>query len=356
MAEIDTFRSCYPDDLLVGRPEAVQQYHDFHRMMQRGNFDLDRIKYVKSGSCGHTLRINRNKTRYAIKVVAYPLKDCYGDHQDPERPENAEIRILVRLSQLVLNGLTPHVVLPIMSFYCPLATFSDIRAPKKCRKYTTFTENAHKGEYDDQVSILVSEWCSEGDFGTFLRRRHGRVSCEEWRCLLFQIVFTLACIQTHYPTFRHNDLKPNNILVSRRPAPTRYRLDQTEFHVPATNLQLMLWDYDFASIEGVVQNKKTVQKWTRRLNITPRMHRYYDIHYFFNSLDQDAFYPHLLDPGGAPDEVQRFIRRVLPEQYSSRSTVDKKVLKSRRLLLDVEYVTPTDLIMRDPFFGPYRVP
>ena len=48
--------------------------------------------YVKSGSTGHTFKSifpeDEQDKEYAVKVVAYPKKDMYGDLFNSERPEN----------------------------------------------------------------------------------------------------------------------------------------------------------------------------------------------------------------------------------------------------------------------------
>ena len=42
-----------------------------------------------------------------------------------------------------------------------------------------------------------------------------KLTVKEWRVMFFQILSVLAIIQTKYPTFRHNDLKANNILIQK---------------------------------------------------------------------------------------------------------------------------------------------
>jgi hypothetical protein len=63
-----------------------------------------KLSYIKSGSTGHTFKgihlINNNsiedpdKEPYAIKIVAYPRKENYGDMYNTKRPENTELLII----------------------------------------------------------------------------------------------------------------------------------------------------------------------------------------------------------------------------------------------------------------------
>ena len=73
--------------------------------------------YVKSGSTGHTFKgifpTKNGEINYAVKVVAYPKKQGYGNLYDIRRPENAEILALKTLSYFVVNNHSPHIVLLI---------------------------------------------------------------------------------------------------------------------------------------------------------------------------------------------------------------------------------------------------
>ena len=61
-----------------------------------------KLLYIKSGSTGHTFKgvfpppNDRNKTNYAVKIVAYPKKEKYGDMFNPSRPEYTEL-IMIKL-------------------------------------------------------------------------------------------------------------------------------------------------------------------------------------------------------------------------------------------------------------------
>jgi hypothetical protein len=53
-----------------------------------------KLLYIKSGSTGHTFKgvhLDNTKMNYAVKIVAYPKKENYGDMYNIKRPENTEI-------------------------------------------------------------------------------------------------------------------------------------------------------------------------------------------------------------------------------------------------------------------------
>ena len=91
-----------------------------------------KLSYIKSGSTGHTfqgIHVDENneplpdKESYAVKIVAYPKKENYGDMYNVKRPENVEILMIKLLSFFVINKQTPHIVLPISTFNTSIKPF-----------------------------------------------------------------------------------------------------------------------------------------------------------------------------------------------------------------------------------------
>jgi hypothetical protein len=62
-----------------------------------------KLLYIKSGSTGHTFKgvhplpNDENRQPYAVKIVAYPKKENYGDMYNIKRPENTEL-LMIRLN------------------------------------------------------------------------------------------------------------------------------------------------------------------------------------------------------------------------------------------------------------------
>lgn len=322
-----------------------------------------KLKYLKSGTTGHTFKaiskIDSN-VAFAVKVCAYP-KDDYGGMNNLSRPENAELRMLKLLSYFVVKKCTPHFVLPIGTFNTSITNF--IKVSKKIdldddknEMYRKFIERYHDGEFEDFVSILISEWCNGGDLLDYIRKNYTTMKKRDWIVIFFQILFTLAIIQQEYPAFRHNDMKANNILVQIDNIKTnsdkayRYNLDDVYFVLPNINLQIKIWDFDFSCIDGIIENNKVNSDWTKKINITKKENKYYDMHYFFNTLISKRFFPQFYE-GGAPQEIIDFIHRVVPEEYRNGSP---HVNKKSRIQVDVEYTTPYKVILKDPLFEKYR--
>lgn len=366
-----------------------------------------KLKYLKSGTTGHTFKatskIDKN-IAFAVKVCAYP-KDDYGGINNLSRPENAELRMLKLLGYFVVKKSTPHFVLPIGTFNTSITNF--IKVPtnvidlsnEKNDMYNKFIKRYHNGEFEDFVSVLISEWCNGGDLLDYIRKNYETMTLKVWVIIFFQILFTLSLIHEKYPAFRHNDMKANNILVQitdikkhQSSDKYRYRIGDTVFYIPNINLQIKIWDFDFACIDGIIENNKVNAEWTKKINISKKENKYYDMHYFFNTLTTKRFFPQFYE-GGVPQEIIDFVHRIIPEKFRNipeeyRNIMDKYyniierydeipqkykhiceayskipqkyhkfykyVNKKGRIQVDTEYTTPYKVITEDPLFKKYR--
>ena len=340
-----------------------KRIHDFYKIISKIG---GKLIYIKSGTSGHTFKgvfknNNNEINTYAVKVVAYPKKEKYGDINDIRRPENAELLMIKVLSYFVVNKQTPHIILPIGTFNTSIKPFlsliEDDVVDNENKKYKQFLEKYKKKGYHEQVSILMSEWANKGDLLDFIRRHYNKLTLIHWKVFLFQIISTLAVIQSKFPSFRHNDLKANNILVhkdkeSKKNVVFRYTVNNRKYVIPNIGYQIKLWDFDFACIPGIVENKKVNAKWTNEINVIPKKNRYYDIHYFLNTLIKRGFFPQFNTSKSIPKEVKEFVYRIVPEKY--RKQKEGVIAERGRILLDIEYTTPNKILKHDTFFEEFR--
>lgn len=329
---------------------------DFHEII---NNIGGKLKYIKSGSTGHTFKgtyvKDGTKFNYAVKVVAYPKKNKYGSLHSTDRPENVELSMIRLLSYFVVNRRTPHVILPITTFNTNIRPFTELIHDKyvnNSKKYQEFVDKYNNNEYHDSVSILISEWANCGDFLDYIRQNGKTFTSLDWKVFFFQIISTLAVIQSKYPSFKHNDLKANNILIHEIAKQRKYfgyTVLKQRYHVPNIGFRLKLWDFDFASIKDVIENIKVNSKWATCYNISNETNRYYDIHYFFNTLIKNGFYPEFMSSQNKAEDAKAFVNRIVPRKYQRGDLVHKK----GRILVNDEYLTPAD-ILKDKYFDEFR--
>ena len=320
-----------------------------------------KLVYVKSGTTGHTFRgfdpNNPNEPNFAVKIVAYPKRENYGDLNDIRRPENAELMMLKVLSYFVMNNQTPHLVLPIGTFNTSIKPFLALgkNGIVDNKKYTQFIKRYKKGDLHQEVSVLISEWADGGDLLEYIRKNYKNMTLKEWRVILFQLFSALAVIQTKYPGFRHNDMKANNILIQKIESRNKnnkfkYKINGKVYILPNIGIQIKLWDFDFACIAGTVENTKVEAEWTDKINVNSQKNRYYDIHYFFNTLTRKGFFPEFWNAPEISKQVKDFAKRIVPEKYEKGDHIAER----GRLLIDDEYTYPDEVLKNDIFFDKLR--
>ena len=346
----------YPSNTDDIRELLPKKYIDFGKAITELG---GKLLYIKSGSTGHTFKgvhpppNDDNKQPYAVKIVAYPKKENYGDMYNIKRPENTELLMIRLLSYFVINKQTPHIVLPVTTFNTSIKPFLNLTKSNivNNKKFEQFVEKYEKGEYYQNVSILVSEWANGGDLLDYLRKNYKTMKTKHWRTIFYQILSVLAIIHAKYPSFRHNDMKANNILIHNIDVDENnkkylYKINQQHYIVPNIGFQIKLWDFDFACIPGIVDNSKVDAEWTNKINITPEQNRYYDIHYFFNTLTRKGFFPEFNTAPEIPEKVKEFIKRIVPDKYESGKLVSER----GRILVTDEYLTPDEILKNDNFF------
>ena len=322
-----------------------------------------KLVYVKSGSTGHTFKgvypkTTQNKPNYAVKIVAYPKKENYGDLFNVKRPENAELLMISLLSYFVRNKQTPHIVLPMTTFNTSIKPFLGLAKDNivNNKKYDQFLKRYKKGEYYENVSVLVSEWANSGDLLDYIRKNYKDFKLNDWRTLFFQILSVLAIIQAKYPNFRHNDLKANNLLVNKigttnMTSKFQYKINGQMYVVPNIGFQIKLWDFDFACIPGLIENSKVEAEWTCKINVNPIKNRYYDVHYFFNTFTKKGFFPEFWTEPEIPSKIREFVNRVVPKNLKSGELISER----GRILTNDEYLTADEILKTDKLFKIMRV-
>ncbi len=350
--------------------ESATNSEDIRNLLPKKYLDFNttikqlggKLLYIKSGSTGHTFKgvhpEDNDKPNYAVKVVAYPKKENYGDLFNVKRPENAELLMIKLLSFFVRNNQTPHIVLPMTTFNTSIKPFLNL--PKNNivnnKKFDQFVKRYKKGEYYENVSVLISEWANAGDLLDYIRRNYKTFKINHWRTLFFQFLSVMAIIQAKYPSFRHNDLKANNLLVNEigtthSNSKFQYKINGQSYIVPNIGFQIKLWDFDFACIPGLIDNSKVSADWTSKINIKPSKNRYYDVHYFFNTFTKKGFFPEFWTEPEIPVKIKEFVRRIVPEKYRKGDMVSDR----GRILVDEEYLTPDEIIKTDKLFKVMRL-
>ena len=153
-----------------------------------------------------------------------------------------------------------------------------------------------------------------------------------------------------YKSGKHN-LLVNQIGTTHNNSKFQYKINGQSYIVPNIGFQLKLWDFDFACIPGLIDNSKVDADWTSKINIDPVKNRYYDIHYFFNTLTKKGFFPEFWTEPEIPQRIKDFVRRVVPDKFRKGDLVSDR----GRVLSNEEYLTPDEILKTDKLFKIMRV-
>lgn len=370
---------------MLGKTQQKVNLSNICNVVEKKNIDIinflihikAKIKYISSGTTGHFFQgaiyqYYKNSMRkricsFALKISGYIKNPKYKSIYEISRPENTEINILNLLSRLIIEEKTKHLILPIKTYYTNIIPFIKMykdnyikKESDKNGKYKEFVEKYDAGLIENTVSVLICEFANGGDFLKFLKNNGNKLSSLHWRVLIFQILSVLAVIQERYPSFRHNDLKANNILVeiTNQNYETLnnkfidYNVCDKKYRVPDIGIVLKIWDFDFACIPKICENIKVHERWTNKINITSTKNQYYDIHYFFRTLISSVFFPEIITSKDQKyNDLKKFIYDVLPKEYIK----SEKLSKHGRLLVNDEYTTPKKLLENNDYFKIFRI-
>lgn len=350
--------------IIKDRLKNMKQTVDFKNIIKNMS-----MKYIASGSTGHMFKIVNidDETEYAMKVVPYPIKKDYGTIMNIKRPENVELLIIQILSDFVSNTKTPHVTLPVTTFNTNIRYFIKLRKHglinNENEKYNEFLKKYYNKVYHNNVSILIGEWADSGNLLKYIAKNKESIKLIEWKVILFQVISTLAIIQGKYPTFKHNDFKSDNILLSRTILPENinkkniiheYKIINKTFKVPDIGYQIKIWDFDFSCIKPIINNIKVDSQWANDIGINSKKNKYYDIHFFVNTLigskNRTGFIADFMTNKSIPSEVKNFLTEIVPDKYREGDHISKK----GRLMIDDQYTTPFKIISQSEFFKEFR--
>lgn len=315
------------DDVLAFKKEK----HDFVKIIQQIGGTL---MYEKSCRYGHLFNASEKDKNgnvlyeYMVKIIPQSKTINQGTNQ------NQELQMIKLLSYFVEKSETPHIVLPISIFETPITHFTHLIKNGYVRKesvdYVEFINGYKNGRYNDMVGVLISESSNRGNLDDYIRKNQKKFEPIHWKVFFFQLISTLAIIQSKFPSFRHNDLRPVNIMLSKINKSVeyyKYKVCGLKYKVPNIGYQIRLFGFHDSTIPGIVDNK----------SVRSTKNQYYDIFCFFY---------HIVKNYRLPKEVYEFILSIIPMKYHDNNLVYEN---------EIEYVAPRDILESNPYFETLRV-
>jgi hypothetical protein len=274
-----------------------------------GLTDFYQLMKVKNTSevKGYPFRGSKDKfeksrgIRYGLKIV--PIETKY---EKLEHPSHLEYIILKELTDNIVNqNISPHI-----THYLGIQKLSN-----KCRALKAL--NLKRLEVEDKIRthsiMLISEFVEGGSLDNWIFETYendGEISNEQWKILVFQLIYTIAIIQKYYKMM-HNDFHYGNILIDNtieKGGYIVYEINGKTFYIKNTGIIPKIWDFEFCmtysdKIPDNYPNKFIVGKYeydrkthvtlnaikesdddSDDFNVPFNYNEVYDLHYFLTSL------------------------------------------------------------------------
>lgn len=240
--------------------------------------------------------------KVGLKVV--PIETKYPKDEHPSSLEVIALKELTK--EIVCKNVSPHI-----AYY-----LGSQKVPNKCKALKFL--NLKRLEVEELIrthsNMLISEFIEGNSLDSWvynIYENDNTVSDEEWKILVFQVVYTLAVIQKKY-RLMHNDMHYGNILIdtSLKKEPGQYfvyTINGKKYYMTNVGFSPKLWDWEFAmaysdKIPEYYPNKFIIGKYTfdrkkfvtkqvdlesddsTEFNVPCNYNEVYDLHYFLISL------------------------------------------------------------------------
>ena len=242
---------------------------------------------------GHTGIVFRgcikNNCKYKIGVKFLLLnKKKEWSIKKQTHPSIIDARMGFQLSKLVERGITPHIN---VVFFNKICSIKSIKNPNiELQKW--FDEIDYE-KFHNKVNVIYNE---NADFDIKKYMLQTNISYDEHLIILFSLCYTLSTAQYYNPGFRHNDLKPNNILVKidkdynkNKSKYDEYIIFGIKFYIPCTRFTIKLHDFDYSNCDYLKNDKVHKYKTNalRKFGVSPEYNPTFDLHMYTNFILKD---------------------------------------------------------------------
>lgn len=245
------------------------------------------IRLIGSGKYSDVFLVRAGRRTMAMRVSYYrddticKFIKCkkQGDAEGMDTAKRTDAvavqNAFARFARGVLGTVSPHFVLSygdvdVKSFVERLP----IVPSSRLRDLTAFQKRYNN------VCFMEAFSC---DLTRFLTRC--RYSEATLRAIVFQVLYTVAAMQSLLPGWRHNDLSTNNVLVKklREPFSARYAIGDATWRVRDCPVLVALNDFEFVHVPGdpKLQNQRVT---SGKYRVDAADVRSYDAHFFLKNV------------------------------------------------------------------------
>ena len=246
------------------------------------------------------------------------------------------------------HNKSPHIVTPYAQFTCrPDDAFIGWNYPglKRALNNTTGQGTIARIKNSERVIISYYEFFNGGSLFDWLDRHSSSLTEKDLRAVLFQIIYTLKVIYETVPSFRHNDIHLENILVKTEGVPKTGTTKYSNFNVPNRGIFVGLGDFGWGHSKNH-PNPRVVSGMFKHQGIMPNKTIRMDLHFFLASA--------LLHPA-----FKRFkeTRQFLAQALGGEDLLAKNVrgtMANWRLLVNNKRVADIRALLNSDYFKTYN--
>lgn len=295
------------------------------------------IDHVGSGKYSDVFRVTQNNTSVMMKVSFYrketlcnALKKLKkGDMRGAVKVKRMDsIQVASNFAKMTLDlmdDVSPHFVIVYCDADCSIAGRMGQLLKHRTKDLTDLQKKYNNVCFMEVFHTNMTKFLVKGGYDE-----------HSLRCMIFQVVYTLAALQKRFKGFRHNDLSTNNVLIKRlRNKPlVQYTFGSNMYYV-ANNVLPALSDYDFTNVPGHpdLTNERV---YSGKYRVDGKPNASYDTHFFLKSVLKciqtklDKF-----------PETTKFLHRLrLKTEDRQNSTVFPRLVPAA--------------VLRDPYFAVLR--
>lgn len=299
---------------------------------------------------------------------------------DNTHPAVVEYLIGKQLSNLVDDNITPHINYVYKNLICDINKIKKLKTIKYSEWFNTrIYDSNNKMFYKDyekkylkDIMIIFNE-IANTDFKKYVINRYetkNPVSFIEHLSTFFCFCYTMSIIVFNNPNYRHNDIKPNNLLIKltknyNKNNYIKYIIFGQTFYIPQTKFIIKLHDFDFSNSTKFPNRKILNYKGLfKEINATPFTNPVYDLHEYINFFIRD-FKNYIRDTS-----IEKYFYSLFSEgtfgsenTYTRRYKLTNYKINGQNINLSDEqkynYIpkdmkTPSELILMDKVFDIFK--
>ena len=240
---------------------------------------------------------------------------------------------------------SPHIVAPYTQIMCKIPdAFITWSYPNMGPSVRAIANRTEKGT--ERVLISYYEFFNGGNLLDWMLRHRATLTEKDIKIILFQILYTLMICYKKVPSFRHNDIHLQNILVKTDGVAKTGTTTYGKFKVPNNGIFTALGDFGWAHSLNRPNPKVVGGKYASD-GITVNKQVRQDLHFFLSS-----FYKALAEAKKWP-QASAFIKEAIGAEELLSANLNTRI-KAWRLLQDDKRVKDLVGILDSDYFKEFN--